>query len=117
MRLFFIATKNIGANNDDHDCNEKKTNESTIFHILWLLISFQQYIMPFRSLSSHRQHHHHHVQKAKLRSPVYFLPPQLLCRKREIVNLFPLFGHSSKLLRNDYFSKTYCILEQNTYKK
>ena len=44
-------------------------------------------------------------------------PPRLLCRKREIVNLFPLFGHSSKLLKHDYFSKTSCIQNKTQEKE
>ena len=118
MRLFFIATINIGANND-HDCNVQTTKESFLFHA-----SFAFYVMPtiyiilpFPSLSSHRQHHHHHVQKTKQRSPVYFLPPSVTLQEKRNSKSLPLLSHSSKLLKHDYFSKTSCIQNKTQEKE
>ena len=97
MMPSFIRTINIGAN-DGHDYNVQKTKESSLF-LASLAICFIHYLHIANIIMILM------YRKQKQRSPVYFLPPRLLCRKREIVNLFPLLGHSSKLLKQNYFQQ------------
>ena len=118
MRLFFMATINIGANNG-HGCNVQTTKESSLFHasFAFYFMPTIYIILPFPSLSSHRQHHCHHVQKTKQRSPVYFLPPSVTLQEKRNSKSLPLLSHSSKLLKHDYFSKTSCIQNKTQEKE
>ena len=118
MRLFFMATINIGANNG-HGCNVQTTKESSLFHasFAFYFMPTIYIILPFPSLSSHRQHYCHHVQKTKQRSPVYFLPPSVTLQEKRNSKSLPAFRPLKQTFKAWLFQQNILHSEQNTRKR
>ena len=96
------------------------TKESSLFHasFAFYFMPTIYIILPFPSLSSHRQHHCHHVQKTKQRSPVYFLPPSVTLQEKRNSKSLPAFRPLKQtLIKHDYFSKTSCIQNKTQEKE
>ena len=121
MRLFFIPTMNITANNDDLDCNVKKTKESSLFqassatYSVSIIIYFAFFIVIFTSSTSSSSSSSCSENKTK-ESGLLPAPSVTLQEKRNSKSL-PLLSHSSKLLKHDYFSKTSCIQNKTQEKE